>query len=66
MHINLQETMEGVEPIEDILRDIMKNGFERMCIVYDLITAMVLSFLTQLCTLYYKSIYVQYILFLCL
>ena len=37
----MQETKYGVNPTEDILRDDMKYGFKRMCIVHEAMDYMV-------------------------
>ena len=41
---NLQETKYGTAPTDEILKDGMVHGFERMCIVYESIVAMVRYF----------------------
>ena len=38
---NLQETKYDTAPIDQILKDGMLHGFERMCIVYESIVALV-------------------------
>ena len=38
---NLQETKYGTVPTDQILKDGMLHGFERMCIVYESIVALV-------------------------
>jgi len=40
----LQETKYGTAPTDEILKDGMVHGFERMCIVYESIVAMVRHF----------------------
>ena len=37
----MQETKYGTAPTDEILKDCMVHGFERMCIVYESIVAMV-------------------------
>jgi hypothetical protein len=52
--LNMQETKYGMQPTKHSLRDGMKHGFERICIVYERLTAMVCFYLSmQLCILYY-------------
>ena len=45
---NLQETKYGTASTDQILKDGMLHGFERMCIVYDSIFAMVRHFSFQI------------------
>ena len=40
----MQETKYTVNPMEGILRDDMQYGFERMCIIHEVIDAMVVFF----------------------
>jgi hypothetical protein len=68
--LNLHETKYGMQPIEEILRELMKHGFERMCIAYERLGAKV-CFLFIYGIMYiliyiYKSRYTYYNLFLCL
>jgi hypothetical protein len=39
--LNMQETKYGMHTSEEILREFMKHGFERMCIVYERLGAKV-------------------------
>ena len=43
--LNIQETKYGVHPTKEILRDDMKHGFKRMCIVYEIVDAIVHFFI---------------------
>ena len=47
--LNMQEIKYGVDPIEELLRDGMKYGFERICITHEAMDAMVCFFLMQSC-----------------
>ena len=53
----MQETKYGTPPTNDVLKDDMVHGFERMCIVYESIVAMVCHFF---------SIYIDVIYYLIL
>jgi hypothetical protein len=67
--LNMQETKYGMQPTEEILREFMKHGFERMCIVYERLGAKVCFFIYAIMyiLLYiYKCRYTYYNLFLCL
>jgi hypothetical protein len=57
--LNMQETKYGMQPTKEFLREGMKHGFERMCIVYERLGAKVFFF-------DYSIIYIYYSLFLCL
>ena len=56
----MQETKYGTTPIDEILKDGMVHGFERMCIVYESIVAMVCHFLFDLhwCILFNIGIFI--------
>jgi hypothetical protein len=43
--LNMQETKYGMQPTKEILREFMKHGFERMCIVYERLGAKVCFFI---------------------
>ena len=43
--LNMQETKYGMQTLEDIFREFMKHGFERMCIVYEILGAKVCYFI---------------------
>jgi hypothetical protein len=43
--LNMYETKYGMQTIEHILREFMKHGFERMCIVYEILGAKVCIFI---------------------
>ena len=43
--LNMQETNYGMQTSEEILREFMKHGFERMCIVYERLGAKVCFFI---------------------
>jgi hypothetical protein len=43
--LNMQETKYGMQTSEEILREFMKHGFERMCIVYERLGAKVCFFI---------------------
>jgi hypothetical protein len=67
--LNMQETKHGMQTSEEILREITKHGFERMCIVYERLGANVFFYIYAIMyiQLYiYKCIYTYYNLFLCL
>ena len=49
---NLQETKYGIAPTDEILKDGMVHGFERMCIVYESIVAMVCHFYFRFTLIY--------------
>ena len=49
----MQETKYGTTPIDEILKDGMLHGFERMCIVYESIVAMVCHFFSIYIDVYY-------------
>jgi hypothetical protein len=37
--LNMQETKYEIQPTKEILREFMKHGFERICIVYEIFGA---------------------------
>jgi hypothetical protein len=43
--LNMQETKYGMQPTKEILREGMKHGFKRMCIVYERLVAKVCFFI---------------------
>ena len=49
----MQETKYGTAPTDEILKDGMLHGFERMCIVYESIAAMVRHFFSIYIDVYY-------------
>ena len=50
---NLQETKYGTVPIDEILKDGVVHGFERMCIFYESIVAMTSFFFLMYIDVYY-------------
>ena len=56
--LNMQETKYVVEPMEEILRNGMQHGFERVYIVYEPLTATVIFLLMQSCIFYYINVYI--------
>ena len=49
----MQETKYGTAPTDEILKDGMVHGFERMCIVYESIVAMVRHLFSIYIDVYY-------------
>ena len=49
----MQETKYGTTPTDEILKDDMLHGFERMCIVHESIVAMVHHFFSIYIDVYY-------------
>ena len=49
----MQETKYGTTPTDEILKDGMLHGFERMCIVYESIVAMVRHLFSIYIDVYY-------------
>ena len=49
----MQETKYGTAPTDQILKDGMLHGFERMCIVYESIVALVRHFFSIYIDVYY-------------
>ena len=66
--LNMQETKYGMQTLEEILREFMKHGFERMCVVYERLGAKVCFFYLRnhVYSTIYKCRYTYYRLFLCL
>ena len=54
--LNMHKTKHGVDSTEDILRDGMQYGFERMCIVHGAMDAMVCFLVTKPCIQHYINI----------
>ena len=50
---NLQETKYGAAPTDQILKDGMLHGFERMCIVHESIVALVRHLFSIYIDVYY-------------
>jgi hypothetical protein len=52
--LNMQETKYGMQTLEDILREFTTQGFERMCLVYEILGAKVCFLIyTIMCILLY-------------
>ena len=49
----MQETKYGTAPTDEILKDGMVHGFERMCMVYESIVTMVRHFFSIYIDVYY-------------
>ena len=49
----MQETKYGTAPTDEVLKDGMVHGFERMCIVYESIFALVHHFFSIYIDVYY-------------
>ena len=49
----MQETKYGTAPTDEILKDGMIHGFERMCIIYESIVVMVRHFFSFYIDVYY-------------
>jgi hypothetical protein len=65
--LNMEETKYGMHTSEEILREVLKHGFERMCIFYERLGAKVCFFIYAIVyILVYKCTYTYYNLFLCL
>ena len=58
----MQETKYGTAPTDQILKDGMLHGFERMCIVYDSIVALVRHFFSIYIDVYYLMLNCLFIL----
>jgi hypothetical protein len=63
---NSHKLQYGVGPIKDMSRDNMWNGFEIICIVYELLVVMVCFLIYKTCILQSKCRYTCHNLFLCL